>query len=285
MDKFFIITNENKDGASETAAQIRSFIEKNEKSCVNAPELADLIIVLGGDGTLLRGVAAHGSLGIPFLGINLGYLGFLTEVTPLVNSGKNSVEAALQRLFANQYDREERMMLTGIVGGENNGEFIDETIFYDKAHVSDNKLALNDIVIASPQSVKLIYFSLYVNGVKLTSYVADGLIVSTPTGSTGYNLSAGGPIAPPCADIIILTPLCAHSMRSRTIILSADDEVAVEIELGKKGEVQTVEAVFDGHYRMTMKTGERITITKAMRTTTFVKLSKTNFLETLKEKL
>jgi NAD+ kinase len=133
--------------------------------------------------------------------------------------------------------------------------------------------------------MQLIYFDLYVNGLMLSSYVADGMIVSTPTGSTGYNLSAGGPIVEPRAEVILLTPLCSHSMRTRSIILSPDDDVMIEISAGKYGEEQKVAAIFDGHARLPMKTGDRIKITKSDKTTSILKLSKTNFLEILKQKL
>jgi NAD+ kinase len=219
--------------------------------------------VLGGDGTLLRAVAELADVKAPFLGINLGKLGFLAEVD------KSHIEPALEQLLAGHYSIEKRMMLDGIVNELD-----------DSRHS-----ALNDVVIAGSKSMQMIYFDLYVNGLLLNSYGADGMIVSTPTGSTGYNLSAGGPLVEPNAQAFLLTPVCSHSLSSRSIILAPEEEVAIEISIGKYGETQEVEALFDGRNRVAMKSGDRIRITKSAKTTAIVRLSKMNFLEILKQKL
>jgi len=256
MTNFYIVTNELKDKDFEVTAQIRDYLERFGKSVCDEPSYADCVLVLGGDGTLLRAAGELAHLNIPFLGINLGSLGFLAEVD------RDHIESALDKIINGEYIIEKRMMLDG--GGNS---------------------ALNDVVIIGHNSMQLIYFDLYVNGLKLTNYVADGMVVSTPTGSTGYNLSAGGPIIEPRADIILLTPLCAHSMRSRSIILSSDDEVVIDITKGKNDEEQVVDAVFDGHKRVFMKTGDRIKITKSEKSTSIIKISELNFFEILKQKL
>jgi len=256
MTNFYIVTNELKDKDFEITGQIRDYLESNGKFVCDKPDSADCVLVLGGDGTLLRAAGELAHLNIPFLGINMGNLGFLAEVD------RGHIESALDKIINGEYIIEKRMMLDG---GENS--------------------ALNDVVIIGNKSMQLIYFDLYVNGLKLTNYVADGMVVSTPTGSTGYNLSAGGPIIEPRADMILLTPLCAHSMRSRSIILSSDDEVVIEITKGKNDEEQAVDAVFDGHKRILMKTGDRIRITKSEKSTSIIKISELNFFEILKQKL
>ena len=262
MDNFLIVANENKRDADKITSVIRDYLLTRGHHVTEDPASAACVLVLGGDGTMLRTAARYAHLDVPFLGINLGNLGFLAEVD------RDHIEAALERLIADEYEIERRMMLQGVIGSGGEGA-----------------TALNDIVIAAYRSVQLIYFDLYVNGLKLSSYVADGMIISTPTGSTGYNLSAGGPIALPGAGAILLTPLCAHSIRSRSIILAADDEVVIEIGRAKNGGLQEAEAVFDGHHRVGMATGDLITISKSAKTTAIVKLSKTSFLEVLRAKL
>jgi NAD+ kinase len=263
MNNFHIITNKTKDQDQKITNYIRSFLESRGKICTDTLSQIDCVLVLGGDGTLLRAAGELAHLNAPFLGVNLGNLGFLAEVD------KNHIERALMQIIAGDYTIEKRMMLAGVIN----------------EHTSKHNNALNDIVIAGHKSMQLIYFNLYVNGLMLSSYVADGMIISTPTGSTGYNLSAGGPLIEPRAQAILLTPICAHSMRSRSIILSPDDEVMIEIAAGKQDERQTVEVIFDGHSRLEMETGDCVKVTKSEKTTSIIKLSKTNFFEILKQKL
>jgi NAD+ kinase len=263
MNNFYIVTNETKDENQAVTRQIKDFLSSRGKSVSDAPEEVDCILVLGGDGTMLRAATDLAHVEAPFLGINLGKLGFLAEVD------KDHIEPALEQLIADNYSIEKRMMLDGVVNERD-----------DSRHS-----ALNDVVIAGKKSMQLIYFDLYVNGLMLASYGADGMIVSTPTGSTGYNLSAGGPLVEPNAEAFLLTPVCSHSLHSRSIVLAPKEEVAFEIGIGKYGETQEVEAIFDGRGRLAMKSGDRLRITKSGRTTAIVKLSKTNFLEILKQKL
>jgi NAD+ kinase len=264
MNNFYIITNETKDHGQKITTQIKNYLKSCGKACTDDLKYADCILVLGGDGTLLRAAVELAHIHVPFLGINLGNLGFLAEVD------QNNLERALKQIINGEYSIEKRMMLNGIIN--------------DQSEIPGHS-ALNEVVIAGHKSMQLMYFDLYVNGLKLSSYVADGMIISTPTGSTGYNLSAGGPIVEPRAEAILLTPICSHSMRSRSIILSAEDEVMIEISRNKYGEEQTTRAIFDGHTRLPMKTGDRITIAKSEKATSLIKLSKTNFIEILQQKL
>ena len=195
----------------------------------------------------------------------MGTLGFLAEV------GQTEFEGALDKLIKNEYEIEERMMLAG--KSFNRREMIDEAV------------ALNDIVITRKGSLQIINLNIYVNGQFLHRYHADGVIAATPTGSTGYSLSAGGPVVEPGAELIVLSPICPHSMQSRSIVLSPKDTVTVEIESGRDGEIQEVEAIFDGCHKVTLCTGEKIEIRKSGQTTGIVKLSQVSFLEVLHRKM
>jgi NAD+ kinase len=144
---------------------------------------------------------------------------------------------------------------------------------------------LNDIVISRCGTLKIVKLRVYVNGQFLCEYSADGVIVTTPTGSTGYNLSAGGPIVEPNAQLLMLTPICPHTLGARTIILSAEDEIEIEIPERTDGRRQEVEANFDGAGKIAIEAGDRIRIKKAEKSTKFMRINKVSFLEVLHKKL
>ena len=282
MKFFYVIANSTREGALTTAGFIRDYLENLGIACVvdaGTPRLdrdgytyreqvspqVDCIIVLGGDGTLLQAAVDLAELDIPFLGINMGTLGFLTEVN------KDGIKSALEKLIREEFTIEKRMMLLGRS--------------YEAETVKDETRALNDIVITRRVSLQIINFNIYVNGQLLHRFHGDGVIVATPTGSTGYSLSAGGPIVEPKAELILLTPICPHSMHNRSIVLSSKDRVTVEIESSRDGETQEVEAIFDGCHKVLLRTGEKIEIRKSKKTTGIVKLSQVSFLEVLHRKL
>lgn len=276
MKHFFLITNEAKDPEGKYTDRIRSYLEAHGAKVLGAvsgekaeqgkvPEGVECVIVLGGDGTLLKAARDIAGFEIPLLGVNLGTLGYLAEVEI------GNIEDALARLLREEYVKVDRMMLTGCVscrGKDNTCDF-----------------ALNDIVISRCGSLQILQFNIFVNGRFLNAYSADGMIVATPTGSTGYNLSAGGPIVEPGARLLLLTPICPHTLNTRSIILSSEDEVTIEIPEGKEKTVQTVEANFDGTHKVTLKTGDKITIRKAPETTGILKLNTESFLEILHKKM
>ena len=275
MQHFYIITNQSKDSEFKITNRITDYLASHGKKYTvsserhtdagSIPEDVDLVLVLGGDGTLLQAAADLADSHVPFLGINLGTLGFLTEVN------KNDIETALGRILEGDYEIEKRMMLVGVSYGAQ-GE-------------KDNTRALNDIVITRKGSLQIIKFNISVNGQFLHKYHADGMIVATPTGSTGYNLSAGGPVVDPKAQLIVLSPVCPHSMQHSSIVLSPEDEVTIEIETGHDGANQEVEAIFDGSHRVSLFTGDKIVIRRSEKTTGIMKLNQASFLENLHRKM
>lgn len=277
MDQFFIITNTAKDPSFTHTGMIRDYLTAKGKTCIlssdtgrqktrdgfraDIPERTDCVIVLGGDGTMLE--AAHDVFrrDIPVLGVNLGTVGYLAEI------GMQEIGSFLDRLIAGDYRVEQRMMLYGGLGD------------------GFSHSALNDIVIARYGSVSMNLFHVYVNGLLLNSYHADGIILSTPTGSTGYNLSAGGPIIDPVAKMILMTPICPHTMTTRSIVLSEDAVVDVEIGSAHDGAVQEVEISFDNACKRRLHSGDRVTVRRSAHTTGVIRFNRISFLETLHRKL
>lgn len=275
MKNFYLITNEVKDPQGGVTDRIVAYIEKhggkavclkNEKSAFSAHGSfeADCALVLGGDGTLLRAAGNLMNGELPLLGINLGSLGYLAEVE------STAIEEALDKLLADAFVREERMMLSGRIFA---------------AGREEEQYALNDVVISRCGSLQIVSVRIYVNGRFLNDYCADGVIVATPTGSTGYNLSAGGPIVEPSANLLLLTPICPHTLNTRSIVFSPEDEITVEIPLAKDGGEQVVEANFDGSHKITMNTGDRLVIRRADKTTGILRLNTESFLTVLHKKM
>lgn len=294
MKHFYIIANSHKDCNLERTNYIKKYLEKNYKKCSiqvkdlkreqsytdssRIPEDVDCILVLGGDGTLLQAARDTIDRDIPLLGINLGTLGYLAEVE------ETGIDAALDQLLEGGYEVEQRMMLTGrVVRGE-----IHERLHAEKGishYGTEESYALNDIAITRSGSLQIIRFQICVNGQFLNEYQADGVIVATPTGSTGYNLSAGGPIVEPKAELLLITPICPHTLNTRSIILSPGDKVEIMIGAGREETIQQVEVNFDGSHKLTLYTGDRVEIEKAEKTTGIVKLNKVSFLEVLHKKM
>lgn len=286
MKHFLVYTNMHKDKNLAVTKRICRFLElkgqkatvvtggeekkekpggKNSSAEFVCPENADCMIVLGGDGTVLQAAREMGKLHLPIIGVNLGTLGYMTEIE-LVN-----LEEALERLIRGEYEQESRMMLSG------------RACFPDGS--TQEGWALNDIVVSRSGSLQIIKFDIYVNGQFLNSYHADGMIVTTPTGSTGYNLSAGGPLVEPGAKLIMLTPICPHSLNQRSIILSPEDVIDIEIPKRGSGEFQSVEANFDGSHIISLKTGDKIRIMRSEKVTEFLRLNQVSFLEILHRKM
>ncbi|MFG6358432.1 MAG: NAD(+)/NADH kinase [Acetatifactor sp.] len=295
MKHFLIYTNCHKDQGLATTERIRGYLESRGQKCTvilqnkgdgnhhsedcggesagdgnpvagrTFPADAYCMIVLGGDGTMLQAAWDVKKTHIPLIGVNLGTLGYMTEVEPA------GLEEALERLMAGQVFSESRMMLNG-------------KVFYRDGRVTED-WSLNDIVISRCGALQVIKLNIYVNGQFLKDYSADGVIITTPTGSTGYNLSAGGPIAEPSSRMIIMTPICPHTLSSRSIILSPEDVIEIEIPQGREGRRQQVTANFDGAHEISMCTGDRIQIARSEKTTEILAVNKVSFLEVLHRKM
>lgn len=271
MKKFGIIINETKDPRRDVTERIQKYLSRKGADCVvvnNAKELVEdveCMLVLGGDGTMLQAASKAAGKNIPMIGVNLGTLGYLAEVEI------ENLEDALEQLICDEYEMDERIMLQGSIK--------------DSDGVKKLLPALNDITITRCGSLQIISLKISVNGKFLCKWKADGIIISTPTGSTGYNMSAGGPIVEPEADLLVLTPICAHTFNARSIILSAEDLVEIEVDSGRGGSKLQVEANSDGNERIMMETGDKIFISKADSKTKIIKLSKVSFLEILHKKM
>ena len=229
------------------------------------PEDAQCILVLGGDGTLIQAARDTVERRIPLLGINLGKLGYLAEIE------RAGVSDALDKLMADAYTLEPRMMLEGSVCRKE-GERV-------------HNLALNDIVVNRAGALRVIDYEIYVNGEFLNRYSADGIIVSTPTGSTGYSLSAGGPIVSPMASMIVVTPICPHTLTARSIVLSGEDRITIRLGSGRRTDREEAYATFDGEVSVPIATGDYVEICKSEKAADILKISKISFLEVLRNKM
>ena len=284
MDKFYIITNRDKDQNLRFTEEIVQYLKEHGKKCqvqqaerrvegeyhytdpALIPEDTQCILVLGGDGTLLQAARDVVHREIPMLGINLGTLGFLAEID------KTSIYTALDKLFADDYEIEERMMLTGTV--------------WRGDKITGQDVALNDIVISRVgPPLRVIGFNNYVNDGYLNSYNADGIIIATPTGSTGYSLSCGGPIISPNAAMTVMTPIAPHTLNTRSIIFPEDDVITVELGEGRRQIQENGLASFDGDVEVPMSTGDRIVIKKALVSVKILKLNHLSFVEVLRQKM
>ena len=273
MKHFLIYTNQMKDKEYQITGEVKRLLEEKGQQVTlfsdlksgEIPVHMDAMLVLGGDGTVLQAVRETKTEHIPLIGINLGTLGFLAQIEPA------GIEEALDRLIAGDYTREERMMLQG------------QAVFADGS-VREG-FALNDIVITRNGPLQMLKLNIYVNGRFLHQYQADGVIITTPTGSTGYSLSAGGPLIAPGAKLLMLTPICPHTLNQRSIIFSSEDVIEIEIPEGRDGQMQRVSASFDGVTSAYITTGERIRIRKSEQCAEFILMNQESFLDVLNRKM
>ena len=225
------------------------------------PEAVDLIVVLGGDGTFLSVARLIGTKETPILGINLGGLGFLTEIK--IDDLYNVLETVLK----GDYITDKRLMLSTHVHRQ--GERISQYC------------VLNDVVITKGALARMITLKTYVDSKYLTTYRADGLIISTPTGSTAYSLAAGGPIIYPDLDVILLSPICPHSLTNRPIVIPDTSKVEVILE----SENEDVLLTFDGQVGFALRARDVVEIRKAEKGITLIHPKERNYYETLRTKL
>jgi len=280
MKKIGFIVNMTKKSAPAIAKQVINWLIENDMEVYLPNETANVlsfsnygvklddlfsmsecILVLGGDGTLLNTARVVAGKNIPLLGINLGQLGFLTELEV------DKIIYGLKELKADHFHIEERMML--------------ESYVYRNGKEVGNFHALNDMVITKGAFARMIEMDAYVDNEFLTNYPADGLIIASPTGSTAYSLSAGGPIVSPDLDIIIITPVCPHTLYARPVVISHDQSVKVVL-LSDTGEVMLT---VDGQDGFPLKEKDEIIVKKSSLTTKLIKLRNRSFYDILREKL
>lgn len=284
MEKFLIVTNENKDKGNIITRQLADYIEASgrkftlidtkalEDKTWLTPELdVECAIVLGGDGTLIRCATHLMGLDIPILGINLGTVGFLAEIE------KHNISLALDRLFADDYMIENRLML--------HGEFpmVPSHMSHDEKDIN-LCYALNDIVITRKGHSRIINIKIYVNDELVDDYRGDGVIISTPTGSTSYNLSAGGPIITHRANVMVVTPICPHSLSPRSVVVSAEDNIKVVLRSRDELDEPAI-ATCDGQTVIELGKEDEILIKKAQYSTGLIRLNQTSVYEILRSKL
>ena len=281
---FYLVTNQDKDPGGLWTERLRAHIAGRGGICHTAPMSAgrggknrytderdvpqdtECVLVLGGDGTLLKAARDLISRPLPLMGINMGTLGYLAEIEV------SGAMEAIDRLMEGRYEIGGRMLLQGTAFRQNT------------ALLSD--LAVNDIAIVRRGHLRVIDFNIYVDDSFLCAYRADGIILSTPTGSTGYSLSAGGPIVSPSASLILLTAIAPHTLNSRPVILPDDVKVTVEIAY-RPGHADSdgAEVTFDGDTTLNVGEGDRICITSASRRVRLIKLNDTSFVEILRKKM
>ncbi|TCT16928.1 NAD+ kinase [Natranaerovirga pectinivora] len=285
MENFGILTNRSKDPDFEMTKLIAKWLEDNNKTVVLTTELLessednkvnmadealykvmDCAIILGGDGTIIHSARKLAVHEVPIVGVNLGTVGFLAEVE------KKDALNVLEKILSEEYVIENRMMLsTSIISS--NGNMINAGI------------GLNDVVVTRGGFSRIIELSVYVNGQLIDIYYADGMIVSTPTGSTAYSLSAGGPILNPATEMMVITPICPHSLTARSIVVSGEDEVWVKVEDIRNKEDGDVLVTIDGQIGYKLNKNDKIVIKNAAHKTKLVKLKDNNFYTLLRKKI
>lgn len=272
MKRFYVVENTNKIGVDLLADRIYKHIIKRGMECIkskgyidadNLPKDLDCIITLGGDGTLIRAARDIAKKGIPIIGINMGHLGYLTCI-----SKTDDIENVLDMLINDEYSLEKRMMLEGY---STNGK-----------HKKELFLALNEILITRSNGVKPIRCKAYVDGEFLNESYSDGIIISTPTGSTAYNLSAGGPIIEPEARMMVITPICPHALNHRSIVVSPNREI--KIEICKADGIEPC-IVSDGDIVQLLDSCDEIYIKESSIITKLIKLNGATFLDNLRNKM
>lgn len=267
-----LFPNEKKKHSFELAAQIREFLEKEHVQVVAEDEKAtqigatplsqvdphkiQFLISMGGDGTILRLSHRYNHLNAAILGINLGHLGFMADV-PI-----SDIYESLNDLLKGAFTIEKRLVL-------------------EAAHSSKRLQAVNDVVVHRANNYSLIELDILVDGMYLNTFVADGVVIATPNGSTAYSLAAGGPILTPGLEAVVITPICPHTISNRPLVLAAHHQ----IEVRYLSAYDPVEIRADGLDAFSMKSGETLTIQRSQKIFKLVNLHRHKYFSTLRTKL
>lgn len=258
--KIFVNADSGNSNSLKTMERLVEISQELEMEITDEISECDLIISIGGDGTFLK--SARLSCEKPIIGIHTGTLGFLTEINP------DNIEQALIEILNENYHIEERMMLEG-------------EIIQKNCEIEKIPEALNEIGI-SKNAYGVVRFDVLINGKLINSYTADGILVCTPTGSTAYNLSCGGPIVDPTAQILTLTPIAPHTVINRSIVLS--DNSLVEIKITELRDNTTAYVLYDGH-PIEVFNEDRVKIKKSEKVTKIIKLENISFIDTIRENI
>ena len=262
----------------------------------------DCVIVLGGDGTMLRASHAIMDGPVPMIGLNLGTTGFLTEVEC------SAMEQMVDRLINKDYFVEERMQLTGVIrrntgssgentvgSGRNAGDTGENTAGSGRnaegadlpagGKSEEHFSALNDVVVIREGVLRLIALKIYVNDAFFDTYEADGVIISTPTGSTGYNLSAGGPIVSPKTRLLVMTPISPHSLSKKSVVFGEGDRIRITLEEKRKTQVNEAIVSFDGYKNYSISVEDEVEVYAAEAPLRLIRFEDRSFYEVLSRKL
>jgi NAD+ kinase len=279
MKKVGIVSNLSKDSSGENTEKIiHGILSRNMQPMVTTPvyqllglgtllgekelyQLSDCILVLGGDGTILQTARQAAIYRKPILGINLGRLGFLAEAE------MSDYDFILDTLAAGTYKTERRMML--------------EAVLIREGRQVSRFIALNDVAVAKASFARIIHLKAEIDGEFVSNYAADGILVSSPTGSTAYSLSAGGPVIYPSMECLLLTPVCPHTLNSRPIVTKAGSSIAIEV-VDRNRDIQLT---IDGQEAVDLRDGDKILISRSDLETQLIRLSGYSFFNLLRSKL
>jgi NAD+ kinase len=269
MKKIIILGNRKKKKIRETIAELEPlFRKKAHVSIIDTSDeretenlSADLAFVFGGDGAILAACRKLDGRQIPLMGVHMGKFGFLAELTP------KEVSQTLEKIFAGEYTISQRMLLTC--------ELIRSNQIIKKTS------GLNDAVISRSSLSRLVSIKLYINGKEVTTYSSDGLIISTPSGSTAHSLSAGGPVVTPDMDAFIITPICPHTLSNRPLVISGDSKIEMEQVSESKGVGLTI----DGQIYTDIMVNDKIRVEKAKEKLHLIDTQTRTFYDVLREKL
>ncbi len=285
MNNFLIVVNRQKDKTEEVTKKVQDYLRSRGKLCHVAAPLEtddpvlnrftdmhrlrrdidyDCIIVIGGDGTFLNAVSDFGKMHIPMVGVNLGTLGFLAAID------LDRLEEGLDALIEGRFKIEDRLLIKGTV--------------YKKGKKIGEKDAFNDIVVSRSGFSRLVELKILVNDNLLDVYAADGVIVSTPTGSTGYNLSAGGPVIFPESQMMVITPISPFALSARSVVVPASCKIRIEVGYRKKTQREEAMATFDGNHAWDLESSDVVEIVQDGTTVPIVMIQHRKFTDILREK-
>lgn len=271
MKSFFLVGNSEKDGIKRALSNLENEIKSKGGVCYKSYGYIDIkdfpkvdcVITLGGDGTLIRAARDISHLGIPIIGINMGHMGYLTSINK-AGDVKNMVDI----LINDEYFIEKRMMISA-------------TVMRDGKEICTLN-ALNEAVITRLERLKTIRCNVYIDGDFLNEYSSDGIIVATPTGSTAYNLSAGGPIIEPSSKMMLITAICPHALSQRSIVLSSSKVIRVSFNDNLKS---NRELVVDGDESVILENKDVIELRESEIYAGLIKLKKGSFLDNIRNKM